>query len=678
LIDRAGLVPFINRRIMSIITPSMKSAHWDQMKELSFVRNRGDGTLVLHDLARGLILAELGDKLTPLAEEVSDSLTRIALKESDYSLMGIALSAEALAAESNAVTKVQDIVEKLRNENRYTDAYLLLESVSVSTDEERAPIELLKGRVLYGLDRIAEAENSFRVALDLYRRLSATTRGSKEYTSGVAGTLARLGDLLRWIDRPSESETAFLESIAVYRQLTTKDPEYLKDVAETLCSLTFLLLSRHRENEAEDAVNEAMQIYGQFAAAGQDPDMALSGNASTLIISGRLLGLQDRLSEAEAAFRKAIEIYRELSHKDPDSFLKSVGATLHRLAFILLRRHNAVGAEEALREELDIFRNLAKKAPEAHQRHIARALGSVGYLYFCTGRPSEAEGALRESLEIFKKLAEKSPRAYMDSVANRLNDLGRLQRKLQQYDQAEQSFTEALGLFRELARDAPEVYSLGECASCQVSITLQELGHLFWMTDRLFESEDAYREAINIARAIESSIPHHRHAFLVARMLHDYALLLRHMDRIDEAENALNESLRILRELSQRSPDAYLHVLGSSLNNQAILLGRTDRFSEAENASLEALEIYRNLSKDSPELFLHHYASTLNNHSILLKRLGRSDKAEAAFSEALRINRAAAENSNLVSSLERSEEAENEDLWFHEVFYHWSDCPFCI
>ncbi|MHA2065753.1 MAG: tetratricopeptide repeat protein, partial [Candidatus Thorarchaeota archaeon] len=362
LIDRAGLVPFIDRRILSIIAPSMKSAHWNQITKLSFVRDRGDGTLALHSLAQELILTELGDKLITLTEEVSDSLEQAATKESDWALMGMALSAKALAAESDAMAKVQEIVDNLRRENRYMDAYLLLENVSVPTDEGKAPLEMLRGRVLYGIDWIADAEQSFRVALDLYRRLSAATPDSSEFASGVAGTLARLGGLLRWIDRPSESEAAFWEAIAVYRQLSTKNPEYLKNVAETLCSLAFLLLSRHREKEAEDAVNEAIEIFGQLAAIGKDPDKALSGTASTLIISGRLLGLQDRLSEAEAAYRKAIEIYRDLPHKDPDNFLKSVGATLHRLAFILLRRHNAVGAEAALQEELDIFRDLAEKA----------------------------------------------------------------------------------------------------------------------------------------------------------------------------------------------------------------------------------------------------------------------------------------------------------------------------
>ncbi|MFX1416355.1 MAG: hypothetical protein ACFFC0_06060, partial [Promethearchaeota archaeon] len=50
LVDRAGLLPFFNRRVMNIVAPDMKTDQWDRLTRLSFVRNRGDGTWVLHDL----------------------------------------------------------------------------------------------------------------------------------------------------------------------------------------------------------------------------------------------------------------------------------------------------------------------------------------------------------------------------------------------------------------------------------------------------------------------------------------------------------------------------------------------------------------------------------------------------------------------------------------------------
>jgi tetratricopeptide (TPR) repeat protein len=643
IIDRAGLVPYIDRQIMEIIAPSMKSAHWDKLTQLSFVRDQGDGTWTLHDLARELVLTELGENLVSLTDEVSDSLEQVAMKESDYRLLGMALSSICIVDESKAITRVQNTVDELMDNNQYMDAHELLAQLTPTTENGRALIQRLRGKVYYWINRVVEAEESFREAIQLYKKLSAANPESKEFMSDAARSLTLLGGLLRKLDKPSESKVAYWEAIALYKELARKDREYLKNVAETLCGLTYLLLSRHREKEAEDAVNEALEIYGELIVSASDPDVPVIGTANTLILSGRLLTLQDRLSEAEVAYRRAIELYRDLSRKTPDSYLKRVGYTLHRLAYILLRRHNARGAEESLREELEIFNTLAKKSPEAYKKDRARGLASLGYLLFCTARPSKAEETLREALHIFRELALEAPKAYSDSLANCLNDLGRVLRENNRHEEAEQMFQEALGLYRDLAQDAPEVYSFGECASCQIGITLQELAHLYRMTNRLFEAEDAYREAINLSRAIASNIPHHRHSFLVSRMLHDYAILLLHTNRFSEAGEVLREGLDIYRDLSKKAPEAYMHVVAPALNNLAILLRYTSRASEAEEVQREALVVYERLSKEFPELFLGHYASMLNNHGVLLRDSDNLAEAERLFQEALEIKRNMAE-----------------------------------
>ncbi|MFW9956258.1 MAG: tetratricopeptide repeat protein [Candidatus Thorarchaeota archaeon] len=636
-IDRAGLLPLIDKEIMNIIYPSMKSAQWDHMIHLSFMRDQGDGTWILHNLAKELILTELDEKLVPLANEVSKLLEKAALETSNFRLLGMAFSVKAHANESDARGEIQKYFDVLDSENQHMNALEFLTHIHMESEYGWALVHSLKGQVQYRLNRVVESEQSFREAIQLYKNLSETNPQSSEFIYNVAKNTAWLGALFRKVDRPSDSKAAFWEAIALYKSIAESDSKYLKNVAETLCSLAFLLLSRHREKEAEDAVNEALEIYGVLVTSASDPDVPVIGTASTLILSGRLLSLQDRLSEAEAAYRRAIELYRDLSKKTSESYLKGVGHTLHRLAYILLRRHNARGAEESLREELEIFNNLGKKSPEAYKRDIARALASLGYLLYCTSRPLKAEETLREALRILRDLVNEAPKAYSDSLANCLNDLGRVLRETNRYDEAEQMFQEALRLFRNLAQDAPEVYSFGECASCQVGITLQELGHLYRVTNKLFEAEDAYREAINTSRAIASNIPHHRHSFLVSRMLHDYAILLKHMNRFSEAEEVLREGLAIYRSLSKKAPEAYIHVVASALNNLAILLRHTGKASDAEVALNEAFEVYERLSKESPELFLHHYVLILNNRGVLLRELDRLAEAERTFQEALDI-----------------------------------------
>ncbi|MFX1482532.1 MAG: tetratricopeptide repeat protein [Promethearchaeota archaeon] len=813
-IDRAGLVPVINRQTMDIIAPFMKSAHWDQLTKLSFMNSQGDGNYTLHALARNLIIAELGDRLPPLAKEVSSYLENAAEQIPDYSFMGLAFSVKALAAENDAILQLMDLVEKLTSDGHHDDAFLLLSNVVFSTIEGRAILEELKGKVCYRLDRVAEAEQFFRSAVSIYDSHKGIGPSEDIFMSGPARVFSRLGSLLRIVDRPTEAEAAYWESIARYRTLAESYSEsYLQKVAEIMCVLALLLLSRHRADEAESLVNEALEIYGKLALSAEDQAVPLAGTATTLIISGRLLSLQDRLSEAESAFSSALEIYRELAKTTPETYEKRVGYTLHRLAFILLRRHKLDSTWDALKEELDIFTKLDKTTPLVHRKDLARALGSIAYLSFCSNKPIEAEEKFQDSLRLFRELQAEAPKAYSDSVANRLNDLGRVFRATERYDEAEKAFSEALEIFQRLSLDAPEVYSVGECASCQVSITLQELGQQFTVTNRVEEAEGTYQQALAIASDIERNIPHHRHKFLVSRVKHDFAIALKRANRLREAEEMLQEALQGYRDLCSQASEAYSHVLASGLNNYANLLMKQDRFLDAKNVLNEAIDVYAKLSRDAPKLFRQHYAALLNNLGLLEKNLqstetarvsleksleicreltneapglylcltatvlnnlallwkelgdtseaenaiketieirrglftkapsvhlrslatslnnfgiiladsSREEEAETAFQEAIKICQELSglsrnspqvaepymsvlhnldlllsknkknsikvkdireklvelEAANLVSHgwLEMSEE---EDLWFHEIFYHWSDCPFCI
>jgi hypothetical protein len=58
-VDRAGLLPFFNRSVMNIISPEMKTDQWQRLTSLSFVRNRGDGTMFYMVLQKNLSLQSL-------------------------------------------------------------------------------------------------------------------------------------------------------------------------------------------------------------------------------------------------------------------------------------------------------------------------------------------------------------------------------------------------------------------------------------------------------------------------------------------------------------------------------------------------------------------------------------------------------------------------------------------
>ncbi|MFW9800608.1 MAG: hypothetical protein ACFFD9_09240, partial [Candidatus Thorarchaeota archaeon] len=128
LVEKAGLVPFFDRRIMTIIAQDMRTDHWDRLIRLSFVRNRRDGTWVLHDLARELIVAELGQRLQDSTDQVAGLLEKASTDESDYALLGLSLSVQAMAAEWDAAAKLGSIASDLIWRADFSDALELVDA----------------------------------------------------------------------------------------------------------------------------------------------------------------------------------------------------------------------------------------------------------------------------------------------------------------------------------------------------------------------------------------------------------------------------------------------------------------------------------------------------------------------------------------------------------------------
>ncbi|MFF3087638.1 tetratricopeptide repeat protein [Streptomyces nojiriensis] len=121
--------------------------------------------------------------------------------------------------------------------------------------------------------------------------------------------------------------------------------------------------------------------------------------------------------------------------------------------------------------------------------------------------------------------------------------------------------------------------------------------------------------------------------------LHNLSLRLGALGRHAEALAAIDEAVKMLRELSQQQPGAFLPVLATSLNNRSACLGALGRHEEALAANNEAVEIRRELSQQQPGAFLSNLAAGLNNRSADLGALGRHEEALAAIDEAVKILR---------------------------------------
>ncbi|MEO5372529.1 MAG: tetratricopeptide repeat protein [Magnetococcus sp. DMHC-1] len=147
---------------------------------------------------------------------------------------------------------------------------------------------------------------------------------------------------------------------------------------------------------------------------------------------------------------------------------------------------------------------------------------------------------------------------------------------------------------------------------------------------------EAVEEVVRIDRELSE---HHPDAFLpdLASSLNNLSGRLSDFGRRKDALAAIEEAVRIRRELSESHPDTFLPDLASSLNNLSVSLSALGRREDALEAAKESVRIRRELSEYHPDTFLPVLASSLNNLSNSLSDLGRHEDALEAIEESVRI-----------------------------------------
>ncbi|MHA2432764.1 MAG: tetratricopeptide repeat protein [Candidatus Thorarchaeota archaeon] len=580
LAEKAGLVPFFDRRTMSIIAPDMRTDHWDRLIRLSFVRDRGNGTWVLHDLARELIVAELGQRLQESTDKVAELLERASTDESDYTLLGLAVSVRALSAERDAAAELGSIVFDLIWKYDFSDALALLDAARIDTKKGHAVLHGLRGGVLANMYRVADGEHALREALERIQEFDERT--PDELLVHAARTLDSQAFLLHWTGRTSEAEESYRESLKIYRALDETTLGFRpQDMAWVLFKLGWLLMSVNRLEEGEKATREALQLYeASTPTASYDPTrgitICLRNIATALFLTGRT-------SESEGTQRQVLGICREFASGSPD---------------------NLPGV-----------------------RDLGVSLINFGLFLRATSRPYEAIDLYQEGVQLWRELGKKKPEAFLAGLPYILSAMALPLRQTDRYSEAEEAYLEALGIYRELAEKKPDVFSR------HVAFVLHDRAVLLRQTGRTSEAEEGCREALRIHRELAAKSPD-KYDHIVSWNLNNLAVLLRQTGRVLEAENALLEALEIRRQLAQRSPELFLHRVATTLDNLGVLLSETGKASEAEGALREALQLRRELFEKSPDLYQPGVGSTLNNLAILLKRNGRTSESENTYLEA--------------------------------------------
>jgi len=441
LVDRAGLLHFFNRRILTIIIPELNTDQWKRLIRLSFVRSLGEDMWVFHDLARELVAAELGDRIRGLVDELVRLLEEKSREESDYTLLGLARSVQALVSQEETLKEIYLQLGLIDQSMAIADALSFLDSIRIDSAKGQAFINRLRGFTLFHAGRIADGEHALLEALELARSVVVDEQDMDQ--AYVAGSLDILARIYSYTGRLSEAEEAFKESLRVSRNLLKNHPNpqwpgvpILLMVSLSLNNYGDLLMRLGRFEEAKDSLREAERSTLEYS---ESPDSEFNYSCDSIVQAireslGVALLFTGEANEAEDVYRKIIE-----TSKNPSNQIDA----LVLLGTILSWTGRLGEAEEVLQQAVESIPRVVEEG-SLNSIHQVEPLIHLGYILRVSHRPVKAEDHYRKALGICRKIADEQPEVNLDQLAVTLREFAVFLGESGRYSEAIEISLEAL------------------------------------------------------------------------------------------------------------------------------------------------------------------------------------------------------------------------------------------
>jgi tetratricopeptide (TPR) repeat protein len=400
-----------------------------------------------------------------------------------------------------------------------------LEGAAKSKQEEIERQEVQQAKSYFELGKIQELRFDWAGALDAYRRSWKIGKGiTYGYAYGLFAAKQKHYD---------EAEMVF--------ETISKAPETSTDKAAALIELGKLYQETGRSDAAEAQFLRAKKIYDEIIPVGTNKSKAyIAGVKASL---GSLYERQlQRVPEAEAAIREALDAFRQLAVNEPKTYLPRVAGMEHNLANLFRHQDRWQEAATAYEESVATFRQLAKSDPAENTPNLALALNSLSVFYRLIGRTGNAEEASRESIELYEKLASTNPEAYDDDVATSVNNLAILFSTTGRPDEAVPAYQRAVDIRIRLAQAYPAAYEP------LLAMTLNDIAVHYQRVGMFEEAVELCVAAENILRPLWTA-NHETHGNQIAKVLGLKSDLWRMTDRpAEEACQFIQEALTMAYE----------------------------------------------------------------------------------------------------------------------------------
>jgi tetratricopeptide (TPR) repeat protein len=687
LVDRAGLLPSFHKELMTIVSPDMKTDQWERLIRLSFIKPRSNGSFVLHDLARDLVRAELGDRMSSVASEVSQLLKEASERERNPTLLGFAVSVQALDSEDHAIAEMKSIVRNYIRQALYQDALSFVESLTFQT--YRGDVELLghRGMVCSELKRYPEAEFSLRAAISAIEELADSESLVNRASLGSFRTY--LGDVLYETLRYPESEKILLNAAEILRVVAETGSE--DDLRELMLCLRGLAYFYYRATRASEGVPYGLEALEMARKLDNPFELARSLNVAAIV-----LGNAGQYDEQIELYREAVNVQRKIiANSNATPFDKAHLAAL--LSNLNLGLHDQEEIERNYAEAYELRKEVSDILPtgipfwkllygwwclKTYRFDEAEVLVQEALEYYCDQGKDDALGwtlwidfsrlvlsliyliddkldLARSTLDLASPVEMVSlviPSDYFKIVSQLVYSFsGLYYDMIHQPAKAIEEYRKAIELLDTwVINSADEVVFAAQC-----------LLHYGILCGVVGELDDA-RTAMNRAEKIVTNFGTSWSAKAYSAFSDGNIALVHYTEsKFDDAEKKCRDAIAKIKVFAGGMPAMLLPILGKMLNNYSLALYNNENLDDALNAIQKALDIKRELAQRGFNIFKESLATSLNNSGILLFKKGDAVASKQKLEESLDILRELTSKAPKKYSLKLASSLQNHTIVAH-------------
>lgn len=437
-----------NDKLISDMAMEYAQMDYDQMDELN---QRISDAIINGRLTEADSLLRSKGDISTRAAEVKRARQIEEKEESE-----LAERREKLAAsKAGTQKKLEDIAADCykrfnicKLENKYDSAayYITLRS---DLDDDNADWQHDAALYFHKQNSYQEALTYYTRTLRLYRQMSADHPHT--YEPFVARTLNNIAIVLTKIGQMEDAEKAYLSALDISTQLANDNPQdYESDVATTLNNLAIWYFNENNLEKSEQMYIEAVKIRrNQVDREQQGIRLEL---AATLNNLGNLYLSAGKLDESISCYEEALSSLKSQYAANEETYLPDIAAIMNNLATLYYRTGQLNVCEQMYDEVIESYCELIKKNPLAYEPYLSEVVLNVKKVF-----SAKEEQSLLAKTHLFKHLAENLP-VYRREHASALNSLAVYYDNVKKHSESEDAYKDALDIYRQLYSEKPEIY----------------------------------------------------------------------------------------------------------------------------------------------------------------------------------------------------------------------------